>query len=118
MVEITVASFRHLHKTDKAETGFDFYLVEVIFVTINGPAESVDQLHTQGSKLIDDLTDYQMLLHDMQRNATTKRGTQPWESPKTRKESLLPPLNWQTENVSTISARRHLPSTAGSARMR
>lgn len=75
MVEITASSCRHWHKTDKAETGFDFYLAEVIFVTINGPAESVDQLRTQGSKLINDLTDYQMLLHDMQRNAITKRGT-------------------------------------------
>ncbi len=66
-----------------AEAGFDFYLIEVTFDAIKNPAErdffggiptsyslpaeTVDKLRALGPRLIEESTDYQRLLHDLQR---------------------------------------------------
>ncbi len=73
-----------VQQADGAEAGFDFYLVEVTFDAIKDPAErdffrgiptsyslpaeTVDQLRALGPRLIEESTDYQRLLHDLQRN--------------------------------------------------
>lgn len=67
-----------------AESGFDFYLIEVTFDAINDPAEqksfreiptsfilpseTVDRLRALGPRLIRESKDYQRLLRDLQRN--------------------------------------------------
>lgn len=97
-------------RADGEESGFDFYLVEVSFDAIKDPAErdffrgiptsytlpaeTVDRLRALGPRLIEESTDYQRLLHDLQlSDASSSHGNEPAAS-ATKSISGTPMPSW------------------------